>query len=459
MKKKCFFYLYICFLLACSSKKSVHTNPNSIEITFNSSDTSSILASLDLTEQEKKCYTDNFTVVASSSTNIPLIDNYHLLGLQYYPSYYGEIIVAKGDKIIVEQSNGKLVFSKQNDDERTPINTIEQQLIFDSQQYSNLQKQTQLLLDAKSMNKSQRDMAMSNLLKFDKAYYDDVCRNIEKKYKSEEQQRLLIKFAKIQQYENLSKINARIKNDTLTQLLKSKQFLNENNLNDRVLSKLFGCYNYYNLFKHPMDKPLTEKYKSDFNSFSIPLQRYFKRLVISSLINDKYDRKIISTFINDYERNYGKHKDVELMKKEIEYGIEESKDLQLMGIDNKHETWETLMQKWKGRKVYVDFWASWCNPCIGELPYSKKIKTELKEVVFIYLALNDKEEAWRKAIVKHNIVSNSYLITNSKSSKFIIDHEIQAIPRYMILDKRGKIINPDAPRPSSDNIKQALKDF
>jgi thiol-disulfide isomerase/thioredoxin len=139
--------------------------------------------------------------------------------------------------------------------------------------------------------------------------------------------------------------------------------------------------------------------------------------------------------------------------------VVESKDLQLIGIDNKRETWKTLMQKWKGKKIYVDFWASWCSPCIGEFPYSKKLKTEFKDVVFIYLALNDKDEAWRKAIKKHDVVTNSYLITNSKSSTFITSHKIETIPRYMILDKSGKITNPDAPRPSSKHIGQVLNEL
>ena len=86
-----------------------------------------------------------------------------------------------------------------------------------------------------------------------------VFRNIEKRYKSDEYKLLLIKSAKVQLYENLSKVNAQIKSDTLSNFLKSKQFLNETNLNDRVLSKLFVCYNHYNIFKHPRNKSLTEK--------------------------------------------------------------------------------------------------------------------------------------------------------------------------------------------------------
>ena len=106
------------------------------------------------------------------------------------------------------------------------------------------------------------------------------------------------------------------------------------------------------------------------------------------MINDKYDRKTIGKFIDDYEKNYGVHEDIEVMKQEIEYGIKDSKDLKLIGIDHKPETWETLIRKYRGKKIYVDFWASWCRPCISELPYSKKMKAQSQDIVFIYLALN-----------------------------------------------------------------------
>jgi thiol-disulfide isomerase/thioredoxin len=458
MKKMWYFLLFVCFSVACSCEKSNPTNLNSVEVTYYSSEKDSINVGIDLTEQEEKHHQGGFDILSSNTLEIPLIDNYHILGVGCYPLFNGEIIVSKGDKIKVERTNGKISIFKVNNGAIKVVNVVEHQIIFNAQKYYNLEEQTQHILEVNKMNKVERDANINDYLELVKAYYNEVEENIQKKNNPEEEKGLLIKFAKVQQYEKLSKVNAKIGSELLTQFLKSEQFLNEENLNDRYLSKLFESYNYHNFFKGLQYKSLTERYKSDFDNFSKPIQAFFKRFIISSLVFDKYNRKTISTFMDDYEKNYGKHEYIEALKQEIEYGVVESKDLQLIGVDNKHETWETLMHKWKGKKIYVDFWASWCGPCIGELPYSKKLKTEFKDVVFIYLALNDKDEAWRKAIKKHDVVANSYLITNSKSSKFITTHKIETIPRYMILDKSGKITNPDAPRPSSKNIKQVLNE-
>ena len=69
-------------------------------------------------------------------------------------------------------------------------------------------------------------------------------------------------------------------------------------------------------------------------------------------------------------------------------------------------------------------------------------------MVFLYLALGDKEEKWKQAVEKYGVRQNSYMVTNSRSSKFVEEHKIQSIPRYMIVDENGKIIHEDAPGPS-----------
>ena len=62
-------------------------------------------------------------------------------------------------------------------------------------------------------------------------------------------------------------------------------------------------------------------------------------------------------------------------------------------------------------------------------------------MVFLYLALGDKEEKWKQAVEKYGVRQNSYMATNSRSSKFVEEHKIQSIPRYMIVDENGKIIH------------------
>lgn len=116
-----------------------------------------------------------------------------------------------------------------------------------------------------------------------------------------------------------------------------------------------------------------------------------------------------------------------------------------------------------GKVVFVDFWASWCAPCMSEMPASKKLRDEYrgKEVVFIYLAFNDKEENWKNALDRAELsdLQHVYLVTNPRTSSFAEKLKLKTIPRYLIYDKDGRLVNADAPRPGSKEIRTELNKY
>lgn len=136
--------------------------------------------------------------------------------------------------------------------------------------------------------------------------------------------------------------------------------------------------------------------------------------------------------------------------------IATSEDLILLAANGKKTTLSDVLKQCKGKIVYVDFWASWCDPCLREMPFSKKLREDVayKDVVFIYLALNDKqsrwEAVWEKADLKNQ--AHNYLILNSKDAPFVKKYKISSIPRYMIFDKEGQLLNNNAPTPSDKNL-------
>ena len=109
---------------------------------------------------------------------------------------------------------------------------------------------------------------------------------------------------------------------------------------------------------------------------------------------------------------------------------------------------------------YIYYWASWCAPCRKEIPYTIDLKKELDGmgVRFIYLAYNDRLDNWTKAVRDLNLSNydHSYFITNSRSSRQLLDYDIKTIPRYMILDAEGKVLVANAKRPSDPALKKLL---
>jgi thiol-disulfide isomerase/thioredoxin len=107
----------------------------------------------------------------------------------------------------------------------------------------------------------------------------------------------------------------------------------------------------------------------------------------------------------------------------------------------------------KGKKIYVDVWATWCGPCRQEFPYSIKLKEKLKnrdDIVFLYVSVDESKTAWENFLQTKEAPQGLH-IWQAKPT-ILNDYLISGIPRYILIDENGKIKMADAPRPSSDNL-------
>lgn len=114
------------------------------------------------------------------------------------------------------------------------------------------------------------------------------------------------------------------------------------------------------------------------------------------------------------------------------------------------------LDDFKGKYVYIDLWATWCNPCRREFPYLKALEEDFKdaEIVFVGLCTDKDKDKW-EAMVKSGAVSGVQLYLGPQS-KFQKAYNVAGIPRFILLDKESRIISNDMSRPSSDETAMTL---
>jgi thiol-disulfide isomerase/thioredoxin len=114
----------------------------------------------------------------------------------------------------------------------------------------------------------------------------------------------------------------------------------------------------------------------------------------------------------------------------------------------------------KSKVTYIDFWASWCGPCKGEMPSSQALREEYtaKGVNFVYISLDEDKDAWASANKNFALPDgHSFVLPNPSSSEIPTKFNISSIPRYVLMDSNGNVVDDNAPRPSeTERIKETL---
>ena len=109
-----------------------------------------------------------------------------------------------------------------------------------------------------------------------------------------------------------------------------------------------------------------------------------------------------------------------------------------------------LIKPYKGKVVYIDFWAPWCGPCMGEMPASKELQKELagKEAVFLYIAVSCTKQSWENTIKEKKLEGEHYFANENEGKLLSGKFNISGIPHYVLIDKEGTVKDDDALRPS-----------
>ncbi|MGY8909890.1 MAG: TlpA family protein disulfide reductase [Flavobacteriales bacterium] len=130
----------------------------------------------------------------------------------------------------------------------------------------------------------------------------------------------------------------------------------------------------------------------------------------------------------------------------------------LIGLDDSKITLREVLHQQKGKKIFIDVWASWCKDCVAGFPKVKELQKEFPDVVFLYLSVDISNPSWKRAIEKYNLVGEHYNLPKGMNEGDFVDFvNLNWISRYMVIDEKGQIQLFKATDPSDKKIIKALK--
>ena len=111
----------------------------------------------------------------------------------------------------------------------------------------------------------------------------------------------------------------------------------------------------------------------------------------------------------------------------------------------------------KGKVLYVDVWATWCGPCIAEIPNKKKLQQHFAgndNIVFVGVSIDNPRDLqkWKDFIAKNDLTGIQLHGNIDNPSNITRLYAIKGIPRYLLFDKQGHIVSMDALSPSSPEL-------
>ena len=112
----------------------------------------------------------------------------------------------------------------------------------------------------------------------------------------------------------------------------------------------------------------------------------------------------------------------------------ESQTQKLTDIDGKEVKFKEVLEKYKGKTIVMEVWASWCGDCVGAMPKVKELQANNPNVVYLFVSMDKTFDKWKAGIAKHDLKGEHYWVNDTEGMKGAFGKSIGLdwIPRYKI---------------------------
>ena len=131
----------------------------------------------------------------------------------------------------------------------------------------------------------------------------------------------------------------------------------------------------------------------------------------------------------------------------------------LLATDGSQVAFQDILKKYQGKTLVIEVWASWCGDCVKAMPKLKELQANNPDVACLFISMDKTADKWKAGIEKHQLKGDHFMANDQMKGVFAKAVDVDWIPRYIIVDKTGKIVLYRAIETDFDKINATLKDL
>ena len=191
----------------------------------------------------------------------------------------------------------------------------------------------------------------------------------------------------------------------------------------------------------------------------------YKEIALYSILHWSY-YKDKAWFRSNYNEYLSQSKDKKYSERLAYFKLtddlqSDAENMLVIGAGGDTSSVPSLLAKLKGNVVLIDLWASWCMPCIEQMPFSNELAAYFDKKPFrvLYLSLDREYHLFDRASKKHLPGKLNYNVVGNFDSPFAKMNKVKEIPRYMLIDKQGNFVTTKAPPPSDASLRELIQKY